>query len=58
VPYLERGTHVERTVMDFEGAAGVLIAGVNVGDLSPTYPFDPDFEPYEPHGYTLYVTKM
>jgi hypothetical protein len=53
VPFLERGTHVERVVSDLEHAAGVLIVGTNLGGLGPTYPFDPDFEPFEPHGYTV-----
>ena len=53
VPFLERGTHVERVVTDLENAAGLLIAGTNLGGLGPTYPFDPDFEPFEPHGYSV-----
>jgi hypothetical protein len=57
-PFLERDTHVERVVSDLEGAAGVLIVGTNLGGLGPTYPFDPDFEPYEPHGYTVYLGKQ
>lgn len=57
VPFLERGTHVERTVTDLDGGAGVLIAGVNMGGLGPTYPFDPDFEPFEPHSYVVYLAK-
>jgi hypothetical protein len=40
-----------------DDAAAVLIVGVNVGDLNPTYAFDPDFEPFEPHGYTVYLAK-
>lgn len=58
VPFLERATRVERTLVDLEGARGVLIAGTNLGDLSPTYPFDPDFAPYEPHGYTVYLARL
>lgn len=58
VPFLERGTHVERTLTDLVGGAGVLIAGTNLGGLGPTYPFDPDFEPFEPHSYTVYLAKQ
>jgi hypothetical protein len=55
VPFLERGTHVERTVSDLRGAKGVLVAGTNLGGLGPSYPFDPDFEPFEPHAYAVYL---
>ncbi len=46
---------MERIIGDLTGAAGVLIAGTNLGGLGPSYPFDPDFEPYEPHAYTVYL---
>jgi hypothetical protein len=58
VPYLERDTHIERIVGDLSGGAGLLVSGINVGGLGPTYPFDPDFEPYEPHGYTVYLARQ
>ena len=58
VPFLERETRVERLVRDLSGASGVLIAGTNLGGLGPSYPFDPDFEPYEPHGYSVYLAKQ
>jgi hypothetical protein len=58
VPYLERETHVERLVDDLTGAAGLLVAGTNLGALGPSYPFDPDFEPFEPHGYTVYLATQ
>jgi hypothetical protein len=58
VPYLERETVVERSLVRLQGARGVLIVGTNLGDVSPTYPFDPDFEPFEPHGYTVYLAKL
>jgi hypothetical protein len=53
VPFLERETHVERIVDDLAGAKGVIVAGINLGGIGPSYPFDPDFEPYEPHSYTV-----
>jgi hypothetical protein len=58
VPYLERETHVERMVGDLSGAAGLIVAGTNLGALGPSYPFDPDFEPFEPHGYTVYLARQ
>jgi hypothetical protein len=58
VPFLERGTHVERTLGDLDGGAGVLISGTNLGGIGPTYPFDPDFEPFEPHSYAVYLSRQ
>jgi hypothetical protein len=58
VPFLERGTHVERTLADLDGGAGVLISGTNLGGIGPTYPFDPDFEPFEPHSYSVYLSRQ
>jgi hypothetical protein len=58
VPFLERGTHVERTMRDLSGGAGVLISGTNLGGIGPAYPFDPDFEPFEPHAYVVYLAKQ
>jgi len=28
----------------------VLVVGTNLGGIGPSYPFDPDFAPFEPHG--------
>jgi hypothetical protein len=58
VPFLERETHVERIADDLTGAAGVLIVGTSLGGLGPSYPFDPDFEPFEPHGYTVSLSTQ
>jgi hypothetical protein len=58
VPFLERGTLVQRTVTNLEGGRGILLAGTNLGGLSPTFPFDPDFEPFEPHSYSVYLTRL
>lgn len=58
VPFLERESSVERTIADLSGARGVLIAGTNLGGLGPSYPFDPDFEPYEPHSYDVYLVRQ
>ena len=58
VPYLERETHIERIVGDLSGGAGLLASGINLGGLGPTYPFDPDYEPYEPHACTVYFAAQ
>lgn len=58
VPFLERETRVQRTMLDLRNARGVLIAGTNLGGLGPSYPFDPDFEPFEPHAYDVYLVRQ
>lgn len=46
-------THAERTVVKLDGLAGLVVVGVNGGDLDRATPFDPDEGPFEPHGYTV-----
>jgi hypothetical protein len=60
VPYLETATSVERTWASFaaEGARAVVIAGVNLGAVDPAHPFDPDYDPWETHGCTVYLAKL
>jgi hypothetical protein len=58
VPYQEGGTSAEQRVVDLEAAAGLVIVGVNMGDMSPTYPFDPDIAPFEPQRCTIYLARL
>jgi hypothetical protein len=54
----QKSTAAEKTVEDLDGLAGVIAIGVNVGDLRPSEPFDPDAKPYESHGYVLTVAAQ
>jgi hypothetical protein len=49
---MQGSTQAERTVIvgDF---VGLLIVGVNLGEITPLDPFDPDDAPFEPHSYTV-----
>jgi hypothetical protein len=58
LPYVQNATTAERTLVDTDGAAGVLIVTINLGGIDLAHPFDPDHEPSEPHGFTLYVTEL
>lgn len=58
LPYVQNATSAERTLEDYDGAVGVLIAGINLGGIDLAHPFDPDHEPSEPHGFTLYLTEL
>jgi hypothetical protein len=53
----QKSTSAEKTLEDLDGLSGVVVVGVNVGDLRPGEPFDPDAKPYEPHGYVLTVAR-
>lgn len=57
-PFVERGRQVEQTLSDLKGARGLLIVGTNLGGVSLSHPFDPDYAPFEPHGCTVYLTKL
>lgn len=58
VPFFSSGTQVERTVRVPPGAAGLVFVALNLGGVSADYPFDPDHEPWEPHGFELYVARL
>jgi hypothetical protein len=51
----QRASSAEKNLDALEGLAGVVVVGVNVGDLALDDPFDPDHAPYEPHSYVLTV---
>lgn len=57
-PFVERGTQVEQSLADLKGARGLLIVGTNLGGVTLAHPFDPDYAPFEPHGCTVYLTKL
>jgi hypothetical protein len=46
-------TQATQSVVNLEGLKGLLIVGMNLGDISRDQPFDPDDAPHEPHGYTV-----
>ena len=58
VPFLERGSSVDRTVVDLEGVAALLVVGTHLGGLGPSHPYDPDVAPAEPHGCTVYLAAL
>lgn len=58
VPFQERATSADARVMRLDGAKAMIIAGVNVGGVDLTYPFDPDIQPFEPSACTVYLVTM
>lgn len=52
----QRGsTSADAVIEELEGAAGVLIVGMNNGEIDLDEPFHIDETPYEPHGGTIHV---
>ncbi|AKU94502.1 hypothetical protein AKJ09_01166 [Labilithrix luteola] len=47
----ERATEAQMTLVDLDDADRVLVVGVNTGD--PAFPFDPNDEVWEPHGWLV-----
>jgi hypothetical protein len=58
LPYVENATSAETTLMNFEGSAGLVLVGINLGSVDVSHPFDPDQEPWEPHAYSVYLTQL
>ena len=58
VAFEQRGTEIERRVVTLEGTRSLLIVGTNLGGVDLAHPFDPDHEPFEPHGCTVYVGRL
>lgn len=52
----EKGVYrVEREIFQLEKLSGLLIVGVNMGEVGALHPFRVEEAPYEPHGGTVYV---
>jgi hypothetical protein len=49
---------VQRTILELDDTAGLLLVGVSVGEVGPRDPFRSDEAPYEPHGGTIYVLRQ
>lgn len=58
LPYIENATSVERSIVDYQGADALLVVGTNLGGVDLANPFDPDHEPWEPHGFTVYLAEI
>ena len=58
VAFEQRGTEIERRVVTLEGTQSLLIVGTNLGGVDLAHPFDPDHEPFEPHGCTIYIGRL
>jgi hypothetical protein len=53
IPATDKATSTQISLVDLGAVATVLVVGTNCGDAA--YPFDPDDEVWEPHGWLLTV---
>jgi hypothetical protein len=53
----QKSTSAEKNLDELDGMAGVVVVGVNAGDLRPDEVFDPDARPYEPHSYMVTIAR-
>lgn len=58
ITFQERATSAEGRVLRVDGAKAMIIAGVNLGGVDLTHPFDPDITPFEPSACTVYLAAM
>jgi len=58
VTFQERGLSADARVLRLDGAKAIIIAGVNLGGVDMSYPFDPDIRPFEPSACTVYLVSM
>lgn len=58
VPFQAKGVSTEQRLVDFQGAAYLLIVGTNLGGLGAEHPFDPDLAPFESHGCDVYLAVL
>jgi hypothetical protein len=58
LPYVQNATSAERTLVGYPDAAAFLIVGTSVGGVDLAHPIDPDHEPLEPHGFTVYLAEL
>ncbi|MES1186316.1 MAG: hypothetical protein ABUL60_21065 [Myxococcales bacterium] len=58
VTFKERGLDADARVLRLDGAKAIVIAGVNLGGVDLSYPFDPDIRPFEPSACTVYLVSM
>lgn len=54
----QRGHAIERRLLALGKTRSLLIVGTNLGGIDLAHPFDPDHEPFEPHGCTVYVGRL
>ena len=58
IAFEQLGTEIERILVALEGTSSLIIAGTNLGGVDLAHPFDPDHEPFEAHGCTVYIGKL
>lgn len=58
VPFQETRPIVEQRIVDLQQTRHLLVSGTNLGGIDLAHPFDPDHEPFEPHGCAVYFAAL
>lgn len=58
VPFKEAQPVTEQRIMNLEQTRYLLISGTNLGGVDLAHPFDPDHDPFEPHGCSVYFAPL
>lgn len=58
VPFQERETLAEARLVNIHDARAVIVAGTHLERVDGDHPFDPDVEPFEPHGGSVYLVEL
>ncbi len=56
IPFQERKSVTEQRISQLDDTRLLVLVGTNLGGVDLAHPFDPDHEPSEPHGCTVYLT--
>jgi hypothetical protein len=57
-PFVAGASSSERLLEGLGDTRALLFVVTSLGDLGADFPFDPDHEPWEPHSFTLYLTRL
>lgn len=58
VPFQERQRITEQRIIELDGVHELVVSGTNLGGVDLAHPFDPDHEPFEPHGCSVYFAEL
>jgi hypothetical protein len=58
IPFQESQRVTEQRIVELDGVQRAIVSGTNLGGVDLAHPFDPDHEPFEPHGCSIYLAEL